>query len=189
MSLYRLTIVTAALYCSIILCQLSATRSLPSSTYDSDISQSMHRYDLTNPKTSLKTGGIMDYRFSRIADAKYKTTVSIDSVLEDINDRVLNSPHPLANLTVSLAENYLTETGFKQLVDFLMTPDNIDVSRTIKHINLRNNRIRAVAQDDISRLLKFLPELTLDLSINYLFLSELSMLTPEEKKRITDRTY
>lgn len=188
MSIYRLTIVATILFFPISLGQLFAARSLSYPAYDPNV-ENMHRYKLTSPKTSLRSGETLDYRFSRVADAKYETTVSIESVLDDIKNKILNSGYPAENLTVSLAENYLTEVGFKQLVDFLLHSDNTDVIRAIKHIDLSNNRIKATAQDDISRLLKVNSGLTLDLSVNYLSLSDLSRLTSEEKTKITDRSY
>jgi hypothetical protein len=188
MNLYRLTIVAAILSFPISLGQLFAAKSLSYPAYDPNI-ENMHRYNLTSPVTPLRSGGIMDYRFSRVADAKYETTVSIESVLDDIKSKILSSTYPVENLTLSLSENYLTEAGFKQLVDYLLHSDNKDVIRAIKHIDLSNNRIKATAQDDINRLLKANSALTLDLSINYFSLSDLSRLTSEEKTKITDRSY
>lgn len=189
MIIFKLTIVAAILSFPISLGQLFAAQSLSYPPYEQGVSQSMYGYNLTNPATSLRSGEVMDYRFARVADAKYETTVSIESVLYDIKNKILNSAYPVENLTLSFAENYLTEAGFKQLVDFLLLSANKDVIRAIKHIDLSNNRINAKAQEDINRLLKANPELTLDLSLNYLSLSDLSRLTSEEKTKITDRSY
>jgi hypothetical protein len=137
---------------------------------------------------SVKSGDIVDYRHSRVSDLECSNTISVLKVLRDIRDSVLGSPYNPTNIVVNLSENDITANGFRQLVSFLITDDQTFASR-IKHLDLSNNRIDPKAKDDVLQLLRRYTSLTLDLSINYLDLSELCDMEESVRSRIIIRNY
>jgi hypothetical protein len=99
-------------------------------------------------------GHTFDYRHARVSDLEIRDTISIETVLHNIRSKTQEA-NRFSNLSLILSENYITDAGFKTLVDFLL-----DASNT--------------SAQDIKRLLDQAPSLRLDLSINYISPRDLS---------------
>ncbi len=138
---------------------------------------------------SIKSGDTVDYRLSKVSDLESSNTVSVLSVLRDIREKVLRSPYNPSDITINLSENYITSSGFKELVDFLVDEENQSFASRIKTLDLSNNRLDAQARENVIRLLRKYVHLSIDLSINYIAPSELSGIEDSERTRTTIRTY
>lgn len=112
-------------------------------------------------------GHTFDYRLSRVSDLKSRNTISLESVLHDIRSKT-HEAIGFSDLSLILSENYITDTGFKILVDFLLDASNNDLLMAISSIDLSNNRITDASAQDVKRLLDQAQQLKLDLSINYI---------------------
>lgn len=118
-------------------------------------------------------GHTFDYRHARISDLEIRDTISIETVLHNIRSKTQEA-NGFSNLSLILSENYITDAGFKTLVDFLLDASNKDLLTAISSIDLSNNRVTATSAQDIKRLLDQAPSLRLDLSINYISPRDLS---------------
>lgn len=130
-------------------------------------------------------GYTFDYRLARVSDLKSRDTVSIETVLHDIRSKTQEAKG-FSNLSLILSENYITDVGFKMLVDFLLNASNKDLLMAISSIDLSNNRITATSAQDIKRLLDQAQSLRLDLSINYISPRDLSS---EISDRVTCKAF
>jgi hypothetical protein len=112
-------------------------------------------------------GHTFDYRLARVSDLKSRDTISLETVLQNIRTKTQEAMG-FSDLSLILSENYITDAGFKILVDFLLTESNKDLLRAISSIDLSNNRITDASAQDVKRLLDQAHQLQLDLSINYI---------------------
>jgi len=110
-------------------------------------------------------GHTFDYRYSRVSDSGIGARFSLDTVLQSIRTETQEA-RSFSDLHVILSENYITDVGFKKLVEFLLDPSNKDLLDAISDIDLKSNRISASSANDVKKLLEYAPKLQLDLSIN-----------------------
>jgi hypothetical protein len=151
----------------------------------SDSFEVFQKYMSTLSRENLN-GHTFDYRFSRICDIDTDVSVSIHTTLDRINTRIKEALS-FTGLHFVFSENYITDTGFKTLCDFLL--NNSILSNQIIDIDLSNNRITKNSVSEIEKLLAAFPHLQLDLSINYLAKGDLIGLSSSIKERITYNSY
>lgn len=118
-------------------------------------------------------GHEFDYRLARVSDIKSRDTIPIEAVLHRMRSKTQEAKG-FSNLSLILSENYISDVGFKTLVDFLLDTSNKELLTAISYIDLSNNRVTATSAPDIKRLLDLAPSLQLDLSINCISPKDLS---------------
>jgi hypothetical protein len=125
----------------------------------------LRQYLETISQHTVLRGHTFDYRLARISDSGTADMPSLDTVLEGIRAEIKEAEN-FSDLRLILSENYITDIGFKKLVDFLIAKSNEDLLDAISSIDLSNNRISASSANDVKKLLEYAPKLQLDLSIN-----------------------
>lgn len=136
--------------------------------YPESLDTALRQYmETIQPQNQPLHGYTFDYRYARVSDLKVSSTLALESVLQTIRKKTQEAGS-FSNLSLVLSENYITDTGFKMLIDFLLDAANIDLLSSIINIDLRNNRITAESAQNIKMLLDKSPKLQLDLSINYI---------------------
>lgn len=129
----------------------------------------------------------LNYRGHKVSDLECSQVLPLKKVLHKIQELFQKNTQPKKGLTLVLSENYLTEVGFSQLVTFLTAQENRDIVLSLALIDLSNNRIRSSAQNDIKNVLEKFPHLSIDISINYLSMNELTDIPENMKQRIIIR--
>lgn len=148
----------------------------------------LRQYLETISQQTFLRGHTFDYRLARIADVEIGGRPSLDTVLQGIRAEIKEAKE-FSNLRLILSENYITDIGFKKLVDFLVATSNKDLLDAISSIDLSSNKISTEAISDIKRLLEQAPNLQLNLSTNYLSPKDIEQLPASMQKCISCRMY